>query len=626
MKSLETGKLYIKEMFEKSRFYQIPDYQRPYVWGTQQIVELLNDISDALEADHEKEYFLGCMIWNNVEIKQDGYKIECQDILDGQQRFLTLYLLHSVIRDLSTNTDLKQKVQERLMQREDTIDNIPARNRVLFSIRKDKSFIDEWILNDNINHTDKSQELSLIGKDESRSVSIRSMANGVVDMYDWWNQRFHEFGDDENKKQDYLFSFFRYLSNKVLSLFLATPDNLDDAYNLFTVLNSRGVQLRAGDILKAQNLRQIQDESVRRELTVKWDEQVDSICAPLDSFDELLKYIMLARIRFTSDKTRTLGAGFEYLFKRDDISQGEDFFKLVSKYSEHFTKLTSPESMDIPRDSVTDFENLYFILSSTMGSQFLMPLMHYRERFGDARIFDFMVKLDNLMSMAWLLGKRTLQQRSFILIRKMDEYATGDGGITDRADMFLSDPALTYEFKYQTSKTDMYIQEFKELLESELWGTFGGSRLNKPRYLLLKLDMLFGNRNTKLSFNRSISSLEHLVPRNPINGLQEDDRQLHETWVHRLGNLVLLDRKKNSSLSNQVFSRKRERYHGAFETRPYTNSIFMNNHKWDIDNIKYQQHKIIAILCKYYEDNSPYGVNEARKNTVISSATIENSG
>jgi len=616
MKSLETGKLYIKEIFGKSRFYQIPDYQRPYVWGTQQIAELLNDISDALEADREKEYFLGCMIWNNVEIKQDGYKIECQDILDGQQRFITLYLLHSVIRDLSSSSDLKQKVQERLMQREDKFDDIPARNRVLFSIRKDKSFIDDWILNQEISLSDKSQKLSLIGKDDSKSVSIRSMANAVVDMYGWWNQRFHEFGDDETKKQEYLSSFFRYLSNNVLSLFLATPDNLDDAYNLFTVLNSRGVQLRAGDILKAQNLRQIQDESVRKELTEKWDKQVDSICEPLDSFDELLKYIMLSRIRFTSDKTRTLGAGFEYLFKRDDVSQGEGFFKLVSKYSEHFSKLTSPETMDIPNDSVTDFENLYFILSSTMGSQFLMPLMHYRERFGDARIFDFLIKLDNLMSLAWLLGKRTLQQRSFILIRKMDEYATGDGSIIDRAENFLSDPALTYEFKYQTSKTDMYIHELKEMLESELWGTFGGSRLNKPRYLLLKLDMLFGNQNTKLSFNRSISSLEHLVPRNPVNGLMEEEKLPHEEWVHRLGNLVLLDKKKNSSLSNQLFSQKRERYHGAFETRPYTNSVFMKNNKWDIDDIKNQQEKIVSILCKYYEDNSPQGVAEARKSAV----------
>lgn len=612
MKNLETGKLYVKEIFDKSRFYQVPDYQRPYVWGTQQIVELLNDLSDAMEADSEKEYFLGCMIWNNVESRQDGYRFDCQDILDGQQRFLTLYLLHSVIRDLSTSKDLKQKVQERLMQREDKFDDIPARNRVLFSIRKDKSFIDEWILNEQTDRLEKEKELSSISNDDSKSVSIKSMANAVIDMYHWWDQRFSEFGEDTKKEQEYLTKFFRYLSNKVLALFLATPDNLDDAYNLFTVLNSRGVQLRAGDILKAQNLRHIQDEAVRKELTSQWDEQVDAVCEPLDSFDELLKYIMLARIRFTSDKTRTLGAGFEYLFKRDDVTQGEGFFKLVSKYSEHFSKLSNPETMDLPADSVTEFENLYFILSSTMGSQFLMPLMHYRERFGDGRIFDFLIKLDNLMSMAWLLGKRTLQQRSFILIRKMDEYATGNGDIDERAEKFLRDPALTYEFKYQTSKTDMYISEFRDLLESELWGAFGGSRLNKPRYILLKLDMLFGNKNTKLSFNRSISSIEHLVPRKPIEELSDAEKIIHEEWVHRIGNLVLLDRKKNSSLSNQNFSRKREKFHGSFETRPYTNSIFMNNYDWTTSDIQKQQEKIIDLLCNYYYRNCPDGVDEAR--------------
>lgn len=182
MKNLETGKLYVKEIFDKSRFYQVPDYQHPYVWGTQQIVELLNDLSDAMEADSEKEYFLGCMIWNNVESRQDGYRFDCQDILDGQQRFLTLYLLHSVIRDLSKSKDLMQKVQERLMQREDKFDDIPARNRVLFSIRKDKSFIDEWILNEQTDRQEKEKELLSISNDDSKSVSIKSMANAVIDM------------------------------------------------------------------------------------------------------------------------------------------------------------------------------------------------------------------------------------------------------------------------------------------------------------------------------------------------------------------------------------------------------------------------------------------------------------
>ncbi|MEL7083469.1 MAG: HNH endonuclease family protein, partial [Cyanobacteria bacterium J06597_1] len=39
-------------------------------------------------------------------------------------------------------------------------------------------------------------------------------------------------------------------------------------------------------------------------------------------------------------------------------------------------------------------------------------------------------------------------------------------------------------------------------------------------------------------------------------------------WIHKLGNLVLLDRKKNSSLSNAQFERKKERYSKNYETRP----------------------------------------------------------
>lgn len=71
-------------------------------------------------------------------------------------------------------------------------------------------------------------------------------------MHSWWSD--HEEQKDEKEFHKYLESFFTYVSNKVVTLYLATPDNLDDAYNLFTVLNSRGVQLQVGDILRAQNL------------------------------------------------------------------------------------------------------------------------------------------------------------------------------------------------------------------------------------------------------------------------------------------------------------------------------------------------------------------------------------
>ncbi|WP_204139030.1 DUF262 domain-containing protein [Halomicronema sp. CCY15110] len=89
MKTLGTGKLYIKDLFDKDRFFRIPEYQRAYVWEAQQINELLNDVNDAMESDPEKEYFLGCMIWNVVNKRTGGYAYDSLDILDGQQRLIT---------------------------------------------------------------------------------------------------------------------------------------------------------------------------------------------------------------------------------------------------------------------------------------------------------------------------------------------------------------------------------------------------------------------------------------------------------------------------------------------------------------------------------------------------------
>lgn len=606
MKALETGKLYVKDVFSEARFYRIPEYQRPYVWGTEQIHDLLNDTSAAMDEAPDKEYFIGCMIWNSVEERSNDYRYPCQDILDGQQRFISLFLLHAVLRDLSKDKDLEKKVQNRLKQEEDKYDNVPERHRVVFVIRRDKTFLEEWVLPPG--KTVKVDDLKQISNDEGESVSVRRMAAALIDMVEWWNQRLTGFSEDE--KQKYLSSFFRYLSNKVLALFLATPDNLDDAYNLFTVLNSRGLQLQSADILRAQNLRQVPDESKRKELAGDWESYEDVVRDPLKSFDELLKYIFLAKVRFTSGKTKSLKHTFEYLVERGDVTRGEGFFKLIGRYVEHFDKASSG-TIKIDSGQLTNFENVFFIISQTIGSAFLMPLLHYRELFGDEQILEFLIKLDNLVSMSWLLGRRTLEQRMFILIRQMDEIVKEDGSRSQRATRFLESDALKFEFKHQTSNTYLSLEDFKSVLESEIWGAFGGSRLNKTRYLLLKLDFLYGNKHTKLAFNRAISSVEHIMPRKPKEAAKislED----HSNWVHRLGNLVLLDKKKNSSLSNSNYSKKKKKYQKAFESRPYTNSIFINNDSWDIPKLEQQHDKVCDLLYRYYQKNSLAGLEELR--------------
>ena len=53
---IESGKIFIKEAF--AWWYRVPVYQRPYVWGTDQVNDLLEDVAHASATKSNAEYFL----------------------------------------------------------------------------------------------------------------------------------------------------------------------------------------------------------------------------------------------------------------------------------------------------------------------------------------------------------------------------------------------------------------------------------------------------------------------------------------------------------------------------------------------------------------------------------------
>lgn len=602
---LTTGKKYIKDIFSPEQFYNIPEYQRPYVWGEEQILALLEDVIRAMDHDNKKEYFLGCMIWNTRrERDRSGVEYTYQDILDGQQRFITLFLLHGVLRDLSTTPSLKENVQKRLVQEADVYSNIPSRNRIEFEIRDDKEFLDEFVIVKD--GTVREAELILIAENSKLSGSIRNMASAILIMRKWWQTRLQEL---ENNMKDEVSEFYTYLSTKVLALYLATPDNLDDAYNLFTVLNSRGLQLQVSDILRAQNLRVISDDRSRKEYATRWSEFENAIGAPFRHFDEFLWNLVFIKMKYRSDENKSLTKAFDFMFKREQIKKGPEMFDYVGKYVNHFEAITNGSIYS--KESLNLFYNLNFILTSVFGSQYLILLMHYRECFGEQGIIEFMVKVDNLLSISWLLGRRHSQTRIFIILRKMESYlekiAKEDLSKEDAVNRFLEDECLKYEFydEAQSSEKPIDLNEFFQVLDAEKWGSFAGTRVNKTRYLLLKLDLLMGSLSNQLQYNKDSSSIEHLMPQNLKNNAWNINQEEHRDWVHRLGNLVLIDKNKNASLSNKSYTEKKNKYHGgAIEARPNTNYIFSTNVSWDIDTIRQNHMRVTNLLRKYYTGNS----------------------
>lgn len=602
--TLITGKKYIKDIFNPEQFYNIPEYQRPYVWGDEQIVAFLEDVSRAMENDNSKEYFIGCMIWNTrQERNKKNVEYTYQDILDGQQRFITLFLLHGVIRDLSVKEKLKDNVQKRLVQEADDYNNIPARNRIEFEIRDDKDFLDKYLIE--LNGTTNEDEINEIIDNPKSGSSIRNMAAGILIMKKWWQSKFIEH---EGTEEEYLADFYKYLSTKVLALYLATPNNLDDAYNLFTVLNSRGLQLQVSDILRAQNLRVIENDELRKLYATKWLDFENSISAPYKGFDDFLWALVFIKMKYRSDDNKSLTKAFEFMFKRGMINKGTETLDYVGKYMKHFEAITNGSIVN--RESLNLLGNLNFILSSVFGSQYLTSMMHFRECFGENKIIEFMIKMDNLLSIGWLMGRRSSLTRTFMILRKIDFYFEKVKSkalpIDEAVEDLLNDPCLRFDFYDEeiSSEKPITIEEFVTSLENEKWGSFSGTKINKTRYLLLKMDLLMGNAATVLQYNKDSSSVEHLMPQKVEGTDWNIEQDKHKEWVHRLGNLALIDKNKNASLSNKLFDEKKVKYQGAIETRANTNYIFITNPVWNIDTIEANQKRTIALLKQYYEGNS----------------------
>ncbi len=145
---IKSEKILVGKIFSEM-WFRIPEYQRPYVWGNDQVSELLDDVCYAMLEKPDSEYFLGSFVFQSQKTRSgDGVEFSENDLLDGQQRMTTLFLLFAVLRDRLGNEKAIKSCQKRLFQEQDEYDNIPERLRIMFAIRNDaQEFIESLRLN-----------------------------------------------------------------------------------------------------------------------------------------------------------------------------------------------------------------------------------------------------------------------------------------------------------------------------------------------------------------------------------------------------------------------------------------------------------------------------------------------
>ena len=571
---IKCEKKVIREIF--NMWYCIPDYQRAYVWDTDQVRDLLDDTISAYRENKEAQYFLGSMVLKINEKSENNVSYTEYELLDGQQRITTVFLILACMRDMLTDyPQYQNSLAGFVYQAEDAILQQPERMRIIFNIRSDvRDFVNEHIKP--LHGTCDSALLKDKMQAKDVNISIRNMANAM--------RVAHEFLE-ENKSE--IIGYLSYFLNKVLMIYVATEE-LQDAFQLFTVLNNRGVKLSSSDILKAENLKEL-SAADRTFWATRWEEMETYFGEDFDKFLSHIRTILVKKKQTTTllkefdefvysnqeyDRTQK-----KYVPRTPILRRGKDTFELLYSYYH-----TYQEVFDTDHSVVTgDYEitNYLKLMETGFGADYwIAPVLDYYRKYSRRGFVAFLKVLDRKLSADWITAATpTVRMENVNAILREIE-ASQDSA------------ALLQSKTFTINKSD-----FERVINGDIYGR------SFARYLLLKLDLIYRGSSTPM-IPQAIASIEHILPRNPSADSQwvkDFSAAEREEWTNKLGNLVLISRRKNTSQGNRDYVEKKEKYFEKnIEMFPNSIRIYQNYPEWKLSDLKKNHSDVVTELLNVY--------------------------
>ncbi|ORA41828.1 hypothetical protein BST19_27565 [Mycobacterium bouchedurhonense] len=513
IKPIDAGEVQLGKLFTAEYDFTIPDYQRPYAWGKDETLQLLDDLQGSLDRDTDEPYFLGSV----VLVKEKG--IPASEVIDGQQRLTTLTILFAVLRDLATDPALQADIHKFIEEPAVVWDNRAATPRLRLRARDAKFF------RTHIQTTGAIEALiglsdNQVGTDAQKA--IRDNAKALYEVLSTWTA-------EERKK------LFVMMASRTFLVVVSTPD-LNSAYRIFSVMNSRGLPLTPPDIFKSQVIGAIA-EGDRATYADLWEDLEQELGR--NEFGELFLY--LRTIVSKARAVRGLLVEFpEQVLSNYLPSDGAGFIdNLLEPYALADQRLIN---QDFDAGGTWDSVNAWLKrLVQIDNADWRPPALWALKNHGDDPEFlnAFLTRLERLAASLLIRRVYTTPRvlRYLDLLKQLD---AGDG--LESLAFGLSD-----EEKKET----------RERISGEIY-------LVTPvrKYVLLRLDSIIA-ANPGASYAHKIITVEHVLPQNPrpdsqwVKDFTEEERTY---WTHRIGNLLLLNRTKNSEAQNYDFDVKKAKY------------------------------------------------------------------
>ena len=266
--TINVDKRSVKQLLEtgKNKKFVIPEYQRPYAWSDEQIQVLFDDLSEYTHNtndDDESTYFLGTI----VSYENENHE---QEIIDGQQRITTLFLLLRAIY-----TKLEKSGSEADFLKSQIVPTIWKQNPTTGEVDFDKILITSRVMGDEGNQ--EFANILITGQSDEKS------NNNYAKNYRLLQQLVDEYAAEQPLA---FYSFISNILNRAILLPI-TADTQDTALTIFSTLNDRGLALSDADIFKAKIYNHL-DQIGKKNFIERWQQLDEEASNAGESIQKLL--------------------------------------------------------------------------------------------------------------------------------------------------------------------------------------------------------------------------------------------------------------------------------------------------------------------------------------------------
>ncbi len=580
-------------IFSGSGRYLVPDYQRPYIWNEDEVEELWTDLMAdySNENTEDEEYLLGSFV---VISRNRGSLYE---IVDGQQRLVTLTLMLCAIRDTirdykgKSNTDewsidnMINKIDKRITKGNEVLItlNDNGANDVLRSIQKNE-------LGDfKIEKSTRKPVKSLVKNYNQLLVAAKTLCKSC--NLDSPNINF----------RDSISTIDSILDNVCLKTSFVSVNIHNDAYahQIFQSLNSKGIPLNQADLIKSHLLKM--NKSIENKINDRWSKLMSKFGKKPDDF--LYESLLSRPVPDVKDIQKN--KLYSHIKKRCvDNASVINYIKELEEDADIIELLANPDCIPVGHPS--------YLKHSFYGIKQIRAIHIRRPIIAACRIWKYNNNKTELLVdclLKFFFMYRTICKKDVDALKKISRDVTRQ--IIDNKDMSAIFWTILKNSSTKIVNNNVDEEEFTKKFGEKTYDF----TTNEIKYILISYERYLQEFGGVEIGSLSELELEHIFPKTPNDEWKNRD-ELKE-HLNRLGNITLINGKWNPPLGNYGFEKKNI----GTEDKPdkcYKKSALKLNvqylsdyAKWSVTEIEDREKRLCNLVTKVW--NLTKYVEKAKK-------------